>query len=153
MRMKRWVIILFVGLNLPLSAQEPVAKVDETPATHAAVEKLDLDIAKMLVAGDWERYGAQLSEDFVHTAADGAIEHKQQAWIEFRSGKNKMLDMIPEELQVSTYGDTAVVVSHVTILARLNGRVITTFSRFTDVFVQRDGRWLMISSQATPMSK
>lgn len=153
MRMKRWAIILFAGLSLPLWAQEPAPKTDDTSATRAAVEKLDLDIAKMLAAGNWEQYGTQLSEDFVRTAANGTVEHKQQAWIEFRTGNNKMLDMIPEELQVATYGDTAVVVSHVTILGRQNGKITTTFSRFTDVFVQRDGKWFMVSSQATPVAK
>ena len=61
--------------------------------------------------------------------------------------------MIPEELQVVTYGDTAVATSHVSILSRQNGKVITTFSRFTDVYVQREGKWYMVASQATAVSK
>jgi polyhydroxyalkanoate synthesis regulator phasin len=149
----RLVVVLLAALSLSTQAQVSSLKADNNPATQAAVQKLELDIARLLVQGNWEQYGAQLSEDFVRTAANGEVENKQQAWPEFRSGKNKLLDMILEELQVVTYGDTAVVTSHVTRLERQNGRVITAFSRFTDVFVQRDGRWLMVCSHATPVSK
>jgi ketosteroid isomerase-like protein len=144
-------MVFFALLTLPLLAQEPVLKADNNSGTM--VEKLVLDLAKLMVAGKWDEYASYLSEDFVRTRANGTIEHKPQPWAEFRTGNNKLLDMIPEELQTMSYGDTAAVIGHVSILGRQNGKVTTTFSRFTDVFVQRDGHWFMIASQATPLSK
>jgi ketosteroid isomerase-like protein len=144
-------VILLTILSLLAQAQQPALKADN--AASASVEKLELDLAKLLIAGKWDEYLGYLSEDFVGTAANGKIEHKAQAWEEFHSGNNKMLDMIPEELQVTAYGDTAVVTGHVSILGRQNGKVITTFSRVTDVFVQRQGRWFLVASQATAVAK
>ena len=143
--------VLFALLSLPSQAQESALKADNSAAP--TVQKLELDIAKLMVDGKWNDYANYLAEDFVRTSANGTIEHKPQAWAEFRTGNNKLLDMILEDLQTVSYGDTAVVTSHVSILARQNGRVTTTFSRFTDTFVQRDGHWFMIASQATPLAK
>jgi ketosteroid isomerase-like protein len=153
MRKMWWTVVVLAALSVPGLAQEAGLKADNPSLSKAAVEKLELDIAKMLIAGNWDEYGSHLADEFVRTASHGELENKQQAWAEFRSGHNKLLDMIPEELQVVTYGDAAVVTSHVSILSRQNGKVITTFSRFTDTFVQRDGRWYMIASQATPVAK
>jgi ketosteroid isomerase-like protein len=151
MRTRFRTTVFFALLTLPLLAQETVLKADNNSGT--VVEKLVLDLAKLMVAGKWDEYASYLSEDFVRTRANGTIEHKPRAWAEFRTGNNKLLDMIPEELQTVSYGDTAAVIGHVSILGRQNGKVTTTFSRFTDVFVQRDGHWFMIASQATPLSK
>ena len=141
-------VILLTLLSLLSLAQQPALKADQAAAAAASVEKLELDLAKLIVAGKWDEYLGYLSEDYVRTEANGKIEHKAQVWEEFHTGNNKMLDMIPEELQVTAYGDTAVVTGHVSILGRQNGKVITTFSRVTDVFVQREGRWFLVASQA-----
>ncbi|SRR6266567_2469324 len=151
MRVSLWMSVLLAVLTLPLLAQQPALKADNNAAP--SIKQLETDLAKLLIAGKWDEYAAYLSDDFVRTAANGAIEHKPQAWAEFRSGTNKLLDMIPEELSVTTYGDTAVATSHLTILGRKNGKVTTTFSQCTDVFVERDGHWFIIASQATPAAK
>jgi hypothetical protein len=153
MRMKWWAVAALAVLTVPAIAQDSELKADNPSSTKAAVEKLEVDISKMLIAGSWEEYGNHLAGEFVRTSSHGDLENKQHAWEEFRPGHNKLLDMIPEELQVVTYGDTAVATSHVSILSRQNGKVITTFSRFTDVYVQREGRWYMVASQATPVGK
>jgi ketosteroid isomerase-like protein len=148
-----WTVVVLATLSVPGLSQEGGLKADNASSPKAAVEKLEMDIAKMLIAGNWEEYGTYLADEFVRTSSRGEMENKKQAWAEFRPAHNKLLDMIPEELQVVTYGDAAVATSHVSILSRQNGKVITTFSRFTDTFVQRDGRWYMIASQATPVGK
>jgi hypothetical protein len=153
MRMMWWTAAVLGLMSVSLVAQETGLKADSPSASKAAVEKLEVDIAKMLIAGSWEDYGNRLADEFVRTSSHGDLEDKQHAWQEFRPGHNKLLDMIPEELQVVTYGDTAVATSHVSILSRQNGKVITTFSRFTDVYVQREGKWYMVASQATAVSK
>ena len=145
--------VILILFSLPLTAQESASALKADNSAAANVQKLELDIAKLMVDGKWSDYAGYLSEDFVRIAANGTIEHKPQAWAEFRTGNSKLLDMILEDLQTVSYGDTAVVTSHVSILARQNGRVTTTFSRFTDIYVQRDGHWFMIASQATPLAK
>lgn len=153
MRTTWWLIAGLAVLIVPALAQESGLKADNPSLSKAAVEKLEMDIAKMLIAGNWGEYGNHLADEFVRTSSHGDLENKQHAWEEFRPGHNKLLDMIPEELQVVTYGDTAVATSHVSILSRQNGKVITTFSRFTDVYVQREGKWYMVASQATSVGK
>ena len=151
MRKSLWISVLFAVLSQSSLAQESRLKADNNAAK--SIEKLEIDTAKLLIAGKWDEYAASLSEDFVRTTANGTLEHKQQAWSEFRTGTNRLLDMIPEELNVTTYGDTAVATSHLTILGRRNGKVTTTFLQCTDVLVQRDGHWFVIASQATPVAK
>jgi hypothetical protein len=61
--------------------------------------------------------------------------------------ERKIDSLSSDNLVVRAFGDAAVVTGRTT--ASAGGQ--TVILRFTDVFVRRDGRWLAVASQATPI--
>ena len=148
--MRQWV--LFVLLFTPfVYAQEPM-RADANPAAEEEVKKLEMDLAQRIVKGDWDQYAAQLMDDFEKNTA-GGLQDKATVMKELRSPDAKILDLSPEELEVRVYGETAIVTGHFTLVERRNGRVDTFFTREMDVFLKRNGRWMLAAEQATSVGK
>lgn len=56
-----------------------------------------------------------------------------------------------DDLKVRVYGDTAIATGHVKEIRKTTDGKTTDFEiRFTDVWVKRNGKWLMASSHASP---
>jgi ketosteroid isomerase-like protein len=145
-------IALMVALSLSMLGQEaPTA--DANPAAQEEIKKLEMDLAKLLVQADGGRYGSHLTEDYVRITTTGQVKHRAEVLSDLRSEKDKLLDVIPEELEVRIYGDTAVLTGHLSELTRSSGRVTTVFSRFTSVFVKRNGAWFLANLQSTQVFK
>ena len=121
--------------------------------TGADLKQVELDLAQMLVHADWDHYAPRLTDDYLRINFNGTEQNKQETLNYLRSGPGKILDLAPENLTVRFYGDTAVVNGRLTAVQRINGRVVTTFTNFTDVFTKRDAQWLLTTSQFTTAPK
>jgi ketosteroid isomerase-like protein len=151
--MKTWLLcVCLFGFVLPALAQDAM-RADSSSGGEDEVKKLELDLAQMVVHGDWDEYARHLMDDFERTSGSGATEDKAAAMAQLRSGSEKILDLAPEELKVRVYGDTAILTGHFTLVQRRNGRVDTFFARQTDVFLKRGGRWLLAASHSTSVAK
>ncbi|MBZ5722810.1 MAG: nuclear transport factor 2 family protein [Acidobacteriia bacterium] len=146
-------LILLTALSLPVLAQDATLKADANPPAESEVKKAEADLAKLLVQADWDQYAARLSDDYVRTENNGDVKTKAEVLADLRSGKSKLLDVIPEELQVRLYGDTAILTGHLSALTRQNGRVTTVFSRITETFVKHNGSWFLAALQQTTVLK
>ncbi|HKS71980.1 MAG TPA: nuclear transport factor 2 family protein [Terriglobales bacterium] len=148
--MRQWV--LFVLLFAPFAcAQEPM-QADANSAAENEVKNVEMDLAQRIVKGDLDQYAAQLMDDFEKNTA-GALQDKAAVMKELRSPDAKILDLSPEDLKVRVYGETAIVTGHFTLVQRRNGRVDTFFTREMDVFLKRNGRWMLAAEQATAVAK
>ena len=145
-----WILLVTVGVSL---GQEAGVKADANSAAQAEVQNLELELAKLLVKGDWAQYADSLTDDYVRTTTKGNVQNKQEFMYEVRAPEKKVLDMIPEELQVRVYGDSALLTGHLTMLARQQGRVTTSFSRYSKMFVKRNNRWMVAAEQGTTVLK
>ena len=56
-----------------------------------------------------------------------------------------------EEINVRIYGDVAVVTGRNSATGKVLDRPAKAQTRFTDVFIKRDGRWQCVHSQTTPI--
>jgi len=121
--------------------------------TGADLKQVELDLAQMLVHADWDHYAPRLTDDYLRINFNGTEQNKQETLNYLRSGPSKILDLAPENLTVRFYGDTAVVNGRLTAVQRINGRVVTTFTNFTDVFTKRDAQWFLTTSQFTTAPK
>ena len=145
--------LMFSLLALTAGAQGPGLKADADPSGASEIKNLELELAKLIVKGDWAQYSIHLGDDYVRVGAHGEVENKDEVLAGYRSGKNLILDMIPEDLQVKSYGDTAILNEHLTMLVRQNGHVITSVHRVTEVFIRRAGQWSMVALSDVPMAK
>lgn len=133
-------------------AQEGL-RADANSAAEEEVRKLEADLAQMIVKGEWDRYAAYLMDDFERTRSNGATEDKAVTLEHLRSEADRILDFSPEDLKIRVYGDTAIAGGHFTLVARHNGRVDTFSSRETQVFLRRNGRWMLAAAHATAVGK
>lgn len=119
---------------------------DEDAAT---VRALELKRFERLVAGDYDGLAALLADDLVYTHSNARVDTKESYLAPLRAGSTRYLEFTPGELSVRVYGHTAVIVGRAQTRALVSGEQRRNDLRFTDVWVQRDGRWQLVAWQAT----
>lgn len=110
--------------------------------------KIEHELAAAWKAGNCEAWAAHIAPEWTIIHISGEVLGKKQVMEMCEAPPVPIETLKSDELDVRSYGDTAVV----------RGRTIATTGgpapqrvtlRFTDVFVPRDGRWLAVASQAT----
>ena len=135
---------LGTALFLLMFATPPV-KADGAPAIEAEIKQLELTLAGYLSRGEIDRYAPYLAEDYVRITADGRMGSKAEVLAELRAHSGPRTPLEPSRLVVRSYGETAILSGELAIGPRR--------SRFTKVFIRRDGRWVMVNNQGTPLKE
>ena len=148
-------ITILFALCAALAAQQPDARPDATPSAESEIKALELELPELIVQADWDEYAKHLASDFLHTRDNGQVENKEETMAALRDLKRKIIvmEMEPADLLIHVYGDTAVASAKFTIRVREAGQVKSRVTRQTDVFVKRDGQWLMVAEQVTDIGK
>ena len=122
--------------------------VQEPPdaAVILQLETIEAQLAAAWKAHDCAGWSALLADDWSVTHIDGQIIQKAQALEMCRSGPPVTSTI--DQLAVRLYGDTAIVTGRTTAVAG-GATPRSVRLRFTDVFVRRNGRWLVVASHAT----
>lgn len=94
-----------------------------------------------------------LAEDVIDTSGTGHVQGKAEDLADLKSGEPKLESSSVDDMKVRVYGTVAVVIGHYTQKGSYKGKDITGEGRFTDMFVERQGRWECVSTQATPIAK
>jgi len=94
-----------------------------------------------------------LADEFVATYDDGARGDKKKELALAAAFDQQVESAIPEEFTVKVYRDTAVVWFTLHLVGIRQGQRAEMLLRYTDVWVQRDGRWQCVSSQSTRVSE
>ena len=110
------------------------------------LETLEEQLASTWKTRDCAGWGARLADDWTVTHIDGQIVSKRQALDMCRTGPS--ISSSVDQLAVRIYGDTAIVTGRTTATAA-GTPPQTVVLRFTDVCVERDGRWIVVASHAT----
>lgn len=137
-------VIVTVALVSTVLAQGGISANSDRSAEDE-VKKLEIEINDLEVHGQWDAYAAHLAADY--SLGGIKLQTREEVLAELRGGESTILNLLPEDLRVHVYGDTAVLTGHLTALVRQSGRVTTRFYQFTDVFLRRDGRWYLVSTQ------
>ncbi len=97
------------------------------------------------------KYFAQVeADDFFFTGPNGDTETKEQDLAGEKDCHKFGGTYDLEETRISFYGSTAVFTARVTISGKnKEGKDFTHRSRFTDVFVWRDGRWQIVAGHSS----
>jgi hypothetical protein len=94
------------------------------------------------------------AEELIFTDASGGITTKQEDVSSLDTPPNpngpRLVSYVPDEMRVYLYDKTAVVFGRVTTTYRnKEGKEGSSQSRFTDVFVWRDGRWQLVAGHSS----
>lgn len=118
------------------------------PTAASELERIEAQLADAWKNRDCTGWGALLADDWSVTHISADVITKAQAMEMCRTGPPVVSAV--DQLAVRSYGDVAIVTGR-TIASSTGDPPVSVRLRFTDVFVKRDGRWLVIASHATQM--
>jgi len=90
------------------------------------------------------------SPDFIAVTADGQFVTRDQLFMVFRNS-NGALNFDTDDIRIVTSGNTAVFYGRLT--AKMGDGKTAFASRFSHVFVKKNGAWICIAGQSTPLEK
>jgi ketosteroid isomerase-like protein len=93
-----------------------------------------------------------LAPTFVYTEFDGSFSDKAQFLKGIKASAAASDQITTQELSVGPYGDTAVVTGVFKEKGIENGKAFIKRGRFTDTWINQNGTWLCVASQATLLS-
>ena len=145
--MNKTLLAIVVGLMTTCGAAwGATLSADRNDAAEAEVKALELHLAKLLVAHNFDAYKKYLSTDYSRIGPTGTVESREQVMKSFRASPPDE-GMEPTEIEVKVYGDTAI----------LTGKLALTkagavrHARFRKVFIRRGGQWFLVSLQGVTL--
>ncbi|MEP6569724.1 MAG: nuclear transport factor 2 family protein [Acidobacteriota bacterium] len=116
-----------------------------TNSAAEAILQIERDIRAAIKSKDTVMLEPMLADEFVYRTHFGAEADKAAFLESIASFPFEILSLRGEELNVNVYGDTAVLTGVQIATARPpEGETEESAVAFTDIFVLRDGRWLMV---------
>ncbi len=134
---------------LGLAAATAWAAQQGNSAAADAVREAELRRFAVTTGGDYDALASLLGDDLVYTHSSASVDSKASYLESLRKGL-RYHTIEPRDLKVRVYGTTAIINGEATIVTSTGGgEPNRTELRYTDVWVQRDGRWQMVSWQST----
>jgi hypothetical protein len=147
--------ILLVGTCLvPAYAQAPKgaarggARGAAASATADALKQLEKDWSDAQKSRDIEKLRTILAEDWQGLGSDGAISTKRDFLNDVKSGASKLDSFEMGPMDVKVMGRVAVVQGSDVEKSSNHGKDTSGKWVWTDVFVDRDGKWVAVRSQS-----
>jgi hypothetical protein len=114
--------------------------------SHELVE-LAHDLARAVSEHDLERLDQLLAAEFTLQGAAGQLDRIE--FLEAAAGPYEIDEFAYEQIDPEIYGNTAVLVSRYSQVARFEGRNLTHRMHVTDIWTRRDARWQVVRRHAT----
>jgi ketosteroid isomerase-like protein len=144
---------LLVGMLLfPISvcAQDSSVPRGSPDQLKADIVQIEREAGRANFNCDYQYFAKLEAEEFIFTDAKGGVTTKQQDLAGEKDCRKFDGTFDLDETQVRLYGDAAVVTARVTVTGKnKEGAPFRTRSRFTDVFVWRDGRWQIVAGHSS----
>lgn len=116
------------------------------------VRRLDREITVATWAGDPVWFEEHLADEYILVTPNGALKTKRDVIRELSTPGLKMEPYEPMEVHVRMYGDSAVVTGRMLQRFVLGGIRYANDLRYTDVYVKRRGRWMIVSAHASAVA-
>ena len=128
------------------AAQRPVL------STQQILEQLERDWVEALQRNDAAFVDTVLAPEFVATYGDGSRGDRVRE-LQLVKDFNQQVDKwTVDEFTVKVFRDTAVVWFTQRMVGPVQGKPTEIVTRYMDVFVNRDGKWLCVGSQSTKVT-
>ena len=114
--------------------------------SHELVE-LAHDLARAVSEHDLARLDQLLAAEVTLQGAAGQLDRIE--FLEAAAGPYEIDEFAYEQIDPEIYGNTAVLVSRYSQVARFEGRNLTHRMHVTDIWTRRDARWQVVRRHAT----
>ena len=122
---------------------------DKSSAAEQEIMRIEQEMLAAVLKGDTGPSERYLAKDFVFTGPDGGVSGKAQLIEDLKSGNLKLQSGSLDDSKVQVYGDTAIVTYASNDKGTYKGKDISGKTRWTDVFVKQQGRWMIVASHGS----
>jgi len=143
------VLLLVCAAEVGLAAAPAVPRAHRHEYRHEIDQKED-EWRTAMLRGNSAALGALLADDYTAITSKGAIQTKEQAIDNLRSGALQFTALSISDRKVRIYGTTAVVTSLAELTGSRNDEEMTGRYRYTTVYVRnQQGQWKIVSFEAS----
>jgi ketosteroid isomerase-like protein len=146
LNMHRTAVSLFILILCSLA----IAQSDPREAKLLILERMWNEAQ---VSRDAAALDALVGSRFVNTEWDGQVSDKQHFLADIKDPLFKPTLLTIQDVKMNFFGDTAVVTGTYHAQGTYQGKTYDHFGRFTDTWVQDDGRWQCVASHTSLIKK
>src|SRR5437763_10526050 len=141
--------LLFVAASPFIYSQTDTRATSGNAKVEQEIRRLEREWFDSYVRGDRAAFDRIVADDALMTYGNGKVGNKSEAIAEIKAPADASYSLTSDDVQVRLYADTAIVTGRVTEKGTFNGRSLNSQSRYTDVWVRRNGRWQVVAAQST----
>ena len=124
-----------------------------TDSVSSAVQAVEDRRWAAQIEGDADSLAALLADELTYTHSNGVVDSRDSYLEKVAEGFFDYRSEVRSDTAVTTIGDCAIVTGRVEFEVVVGGsRQVRLDSRYSTVLVQRDGRWLVVCYQSTPIA-
>lgn len=144
--------IVAIVILLSMIAVRPLAAGDDADAqARSQVMALEKVWNQAYKAGDTKALASILDNSLVLVEDDGSLKSKADFLSSIKGPTANEEQVAPESLTVRVFGNTAIAIGVIGVKVKQNGKTVTRRERFIDTWLNRNGSWVCIATDATPM--
>ena len=116
-----------------------------------AQKVIDLDRQRMtaMAQKDIAKLNELIADDLVYTHSSARLDTKASLIGNMESGSTVYTSVVPSDVKAQDLGDTVVLTGSCRISVNSGGNAMNFGVRFTDVWVNKGGKWQMATWQST----
>lgn len=114
---------------------------------------LDRAMQKALVDRDPVAFGSFLTDDYILVVSNSGMYGKKEVVADITSPNTKFSLNESSNLDIRVYKNTAMVIADLHQVFMRDSKPFDYWVRFTDTWIQKDGKWLCWSGHATLLKK
>ena len=103
-------------------------------------------------AGDTKALASILDNSLVLVEDDGSLKTKSEFLASVKASSGNQEQVAPESLTVRVFGKTAIAIGVIAVKATKGGKSIVHRERFIDTWINKNGTWVCIATDATPIT-
>ena len=102
--------------------------------------------------GDANALAGLLDNSLVLVEDDGSLKTKAEFLATIKGPTANEEQVAPESLTVRVFGKTAIAIGVISVKVKEHGKTVNRRERFIDTWIARNGSWVCIATDATPMA-
>jgi ketosteroid isomerase-like protein len=125
---------------------------DEDTTARAQVLGLEKAWNQAYKVGDIKALSTILDNSLVLVEDDGSLKTKSEFLASVKASSANQEQVAPESLTVRVFGNTAIAIGVIAVKETKGGKSIVHRERFIDTWINKNGSWVCIATDATPMT-
>lgn len=143
--------LCFLWFFIPMVATAATSR--DTARDEKEVRRVEAELCNAFEKGDTKTLRRDLDRRFTQVTSHGEVTDVEQNLAEVAKRDPYYDEFRNHDQTVRLYGDAAIVIGITTTKGKTGGESFDMDFKYTDTYIFRDGRWLLVASHATRLKK